>query len=387
MQINPPNKRRHSVSFLAFLLSLLWLFVAIMSWGRGYLYWDGNAIFSRDTALVFRVNYPQNHYWIKLADRFEGNSTTLYLYLVLGSLPCCLYALTELLPQSIRTFFPTRKRLRVAYWIVASVLITLSVLCLIGSCTGLFSRYDLKALAGFLPRVNLDLLTVGVVLSIGCWMIPCALHWFKTRSSEHTARFYVQNALIRTALSIVCAFLITIVSCLILVCVRRFYRNAFETVQWICINGATDKAAFVSMLVAAPLIEELAFRGMIQRCIRKNASAWASILITALFFGLWHRNTGQFIYTFAFALLVGWVYEFTGKIRYTWLIHAGMNLISILCYSTADNAVFGTLHLLPGLRDALMGLPVWGAALIIPVLVIGLVLIVRLFRETDSSKK
>ena len=136
----------------------------------------------------------------------------------------------------------------------------------------------------------------------------------------------------------------------------------------------------------APFMEELAFRGVIQNRMRKYVPAWAAILVTALFFGLWHRNTGQFVYTFVTAILFGWVYEFTGKLRYTMLMHFSVNLISAMCYSKYSSDLLGQLHVLPWIREKIMDLPVPAAAFLLIVTAVILVILARMFREDGVRK-
>lgn len=71
-----------------------------------------------------------------------------------------------------------------------------------------------------------------------------------------------------------------------------------------------------SVVVLGPLVEELMFRGLIHNAARKAAGIWVSIALSALIFGIWHRELVQSIYVVVVGIGLGIVYEQTGKLRY-----------------------------------------------------------------------
>lgn len=60
-------------------------------------------------------------------------------------------------------------------------------------------------------------------------------------------------------------------------------------------GSETGVYSFISMVIAAPILEELIFRGIILKGLLKNYSPLKSILISSLLFGLIHLNPWQFI--------------------------------------------------------------------------------------------
>ena len=74
-------------------------------------------------------------------------------------------------------------------------------------------------------------------------------------------------------------------------------------------------------VVAAPVFEELIFRGIILDGFLKRYSPWKSILLSALIFGVAHLNPLQFINAFMLGLLMGWIYWKTRSLLLTMLIH------------------------------------------------------------------
>ncbi len=367
-----------------FLLSACWLFVMLAIWGGGRIYWGHTLLLPKNRLLPIIKQLPNSHYLLDFANSFSSyidDKESLLIYLAVTGLPCIAYALTALLPDTLHRFFPKQKVLRVLYACIAAAALLFSVFCAIGAYSRVFERNKTAVLKQFLTGANLDLIVIGVGLSVAGWLIPCFIHRLVRDVRERTVPALALSGLKRTALGIFCGFLITAVSGLLLACLSPFSKDAVRSVEKSCTQSASNVLPFFVTLVMAPFMEELAFRGMIQRNLRKYAPAWLAILITSLFFGIWHRNTGQFVYTFVVALLLGWVFEFTGMVRYTVLIHFSMNFFSAACFSTRDTAILGRLHVLPRIREILMGLPVWAAVLLLLLLAVVLTLLVRGFRK------
>lgn len=80
-------------------------------------------------------------------------------------------------------------------------------------------------------------------------------------------------------------------------------------------------------VLCAPIIEEYIFRKMlIDRTLRYGEGA--AIVISGLMFGLFHGNLNQFMYTFTVGTFWAFIYSKTGKIHYTMILHAILNLMS-----------------------------------------------------------
>lgn len=92
--------------------------------------------------------------------------------------------------------------------------------------------------------------------------------------------------------------------------------------------------AIFSVVVLAPLAEEVFFRGLCQSMLRTySRSAWVAIIITAAFFGLVHAPYWQDIPAlFALAVVMGYNYERSGRLYPAILIHAIFNAVSIAVF-------------------------------------------------------
>lgn len=82
--------------------------------------------------------------------------------------------------------------------------------------------------------------------------------------------------------------------------------------------------SIVSPLVIAPIMEELIFRKwLVDRLSPLGGTA--TIILSGLFFGLFHGNLDQFFYATLIGALLAYIYLNTGKIWHTMLIHAILN--------------------------------------------------------------
>ena len=92
--------------------------------------------------------------------------------------------------------------------------------------------------------------------------------------------------------------------------------------------------AWMGWLLLAPLMEELVFRGGLHTALQRGPwPAWLRgagrrNLAVASAFGLAHALTRSVVLgvaTLPMALLVGWVFERTGRVRHCVMIHAACN--------------------------------------------------------------
>jgi membrane protease YdiL (CAAX protease family) len=88
--------------------------------------------------------------------------------------------------------------------------------------------------------------------------------------------------------------------------------------------------SIITMVIVAPIMEEILCRGIILRGLLKNYSPYKAILISAIFFGAIHLNPWQGIPAFFSGLFLGWVYYKTQSIIPTMIIHATINITGAL---------------------------------------------------------
>lgn len=99
-------------------------------------------------------------------------------------------------------------------------------------------------------------------------------------------------------------------------------------------------AGIVSVLfscLAAPVLEEMLFRGVILRSFLLQYSRTKAILWSSAIFGIAHLNVYQLASAFAIGIVAGWLYE---RCRSLWpciLLHAAYNATVTVMYNEAMN--------------------------------------------------
>lgn len=95
--------------------------------------------------------------------------------------------------------------------------------------------------------------------------------------------------------------------------------------------------AVFTIVILAPLTEELLFRGFLQSFIRKHLGSKQAIVLTALSFSLFHfspeqgfANISIIFSLFALALFLGFLYEKRGSLLAPMALHASFNAISVI---------------------------------------------------------
>jgi membrane protease YdiL (CAAX protease family) len=101
---------------------------------------------------------------------------------------------------------------------------------------------------------------------------------------------------------------------------------------------------FFMIVVAAPILEELLFRGLILDGFLKNYKPQYAILGSAFLFGVVHGNLPQGIGAFLAGILIGWIYWKTGSILAGIFIHLINNLVSFISVIlTSESELFNSM--------------------------------------------
>ena len=114
-------------------------------------------------------------------------------------------------------------------------------------------------------------------------------------------------------------------------------------------NSISDDTFTLFLLVSffAPIIEEILFRGIIQKgLINKGVKPAKAIIFSALAFGIFHLNPWQTVNAFLLGLVLGVVYYKTKSLLMPILLHAFNNFISAyLLLNGNSESVTENLHL------------------------------------------
>jgi membrane protease YdiL (CAAX protease family) len=102
--------------------------------------------------------------------------------------------------------------------------------------------------------------------------------------------------------------------------VQKFFEDIFTK----------DVFSIVSVVIAAPIMEEILCRGIVLGGLLKNYTPYKAILISALFFALMHLNPWQALPAFFGGLFLGWVFYKTKSVIPGMIIHATNNGLAML---------------------------------------------------------
>lgn len=83
--------------------------------------------------------------------------------------------------------------------------------------------------------------------------------------------------------------------------------------------------AFLATVIAAPVLEELLLRGIIERGLLHWMSPWKAILWSAFFFAVIHLNPWQATGAFIAGILFGWIYWKTRSLAACIFVHMTNN--------------------------------------------------------------
>ena len=90
----------------------------------------------------------------------------------------------------------------------------------------------------------------------------------------------------------------------------------------------------VVVVVGAPLVEELVYRGLIQSSLSGRFSGTVAMLITAVWFGAVHLQLVEFPGLLAFALVLGYCFHRTNRLGMSIVAHVAFNATGLLLVST-----------------------------------------------------
>ncbi len=89
-------------------------------------------------------------------------------------------------------------------------------------------------------------------------------------------------------------------------------------------------AGLFAIGIAAPIVEELLFRGMLQNALGKYMPFWGAIILSSLGFALVHMQPYAIPGLMSLSLAFGFLYHLTGSLRTNILLHMANNIFALL---------------------------------------------------------
>ena len=137
-----------------------------------------------------------------------------------------------------------------------------------------------------------------------------------------------KSILCTLGLAVASQFVCNIIMTLFAILFPDVYRGYIDLAQSFDINVLPPWAMLFIVTVWSPLAEELIFRAMIFRTLRKGFSFLPAAVISGVLFGVYHMNWVQGVYAAALGVLLAFTYEKTNSLLGCYLFHLMFNLLS-----------------------------------------------------------
>ena len=86
----------------------------------------------------------------------------------------------------------------------------------------------------------------------------------------------------------------------------------------------------IGSILVAPLGEEILFRGILYPAIKRTGHKQIALWSTALLFGLIHANLASFVPLTLLAVVLVWLYEYTGNLLACFAVHSLFNAVNFV---------------------------------------------------------
>ncbi len=127
-------------------------------------------------------------------------------------------------------------------------------------------------------------------------------------------------------ISISCIYVFNIITIVITSLLETVFNTTFPSRLDETLENANLWLAVLSVVVVAPIVEELIYRKLL--CDRlAHYGERQAVIFSALAFSLFHANLEQLLYAFTLGCIFGIIYVRTGKLRYTVILHAIVNFV------------------------------------------------------------
>ena len=94
--------------------------------------------------------------------------------------------------------------------------------------------------------------------------------------------------------------------------------------------GAWKFVLVILVVVGAPIVEEIVYRGSVQTQLVTVVGRWSGVFITAALFALIHLSPVEFPALFAFAVLLGLIRQWSGTLGAPIITHMAFNATGLL---------------------------------------------------------
>lgn len=225
-----------------------------------------------------------------------------------------------------------RKTLRVLGVVFTFLLVNITFDLLIGSGLGLL-----------LNSYNIENLTLYILILSQILKLILVLVFLKLRSKKFHHQYgltYIKNKNLDSDFYkiITIAFGVAGFGNILLSVFLKIFENndyintTLETLETMLNYNSTFEylVLFASVVIIAPILEELLFRGILFSETKKYLNVTASMVINGLCFAIYHMNIIQGINTFFMGMVLSYVYYYRRNIKEAIAIHMINNFIAMV---------------------------------------------------------
>lgn len=179
------------------------------------------------------------------------------------------------------------------------------------------------------------------------------------------------------ALAFFAQFVCSIVMAVIAFAFPEVFKDYEKLMEGVDIHVLPAWATLFIVAVWAPLAEEIVFRAMIFRTLRKGFAFWPAAVLSGIAFGVYHMNLIQGVYASLLGILLAYIYEKTNSLLGVYLFHLSFNLMNYGISFIQQQAGF------PELLQGLITLVLMAAAG--PGLAVCIYLFSRIYRKQENE--
>ncbi|MGE4288003.1 MAG: lysostaphin resistance A-like protein [Salinivirgaceae bacterium] len=192
------------------------------------------------------------------------------------------------------------------------------ILLFIAILLTLLSGLLINLLVRFVPLISDYSILLNYLLSFGSFFFVVRFLWQIDRLDTNKLPFSAYLILLPAILS-----LLFLTEALVsLIPMPKYFEDLFSGMISLDLKG------YLTVGIAAPILEEFIFRGLILKGLLQRYQAKKAIIWSAVIFGVIHLNPWQFVPAFIIGLFIGWIYWKTQSVWPGVFIHFVNNSFS-----------------------------------------------------------
>ena len=237
------------------------------------------------------------------------------------------------------------------------------------------------------PEYLHDINIVTVISSLCNYILPFPIfYWLMKKLDDveiEKAGISVKTFILYTGITITLMWIGNMAGLIITMLLSGAMQSDIANPVQQLINSADIWINLLVISIFAPICEEILFRKfLIDRTIKYGAKV--SIILSAVLFAFFHGNLNQFFYAFLMGGFFAYVYIRTGKITYTIILHAIVNIMGSVVSLILANSVTN-IQINPNPIDAVI--IIGYAVIILSFLIIGLYGLTKIKKARFNGSK